>query len=264
MLIQVFLGVLLVSAQHYKPPRFHMFYGFVVVHHDRLAVLVPVRVAGARLDGARVRPRRAVHHGPRYPRGAPGGGDERAGARAAGCCCCSAAGRPSTTCRARPRSRSRARSIPTKYDVVPGRDHDRRPVAARRRGASRSSKARATRCRPRSRSRARRSSCRPTRARASSCSSESGSPLAVDVVLPLLHGPYGEDGTVQGLLELAGLPYVGAGVLGSAVGMDKIMMKRVFAAAGLPQARYLALRDGARRRRVRGPGRGRARAARAS
>ena len=70
-----------------------------------------------------------------------------------------------------------------------------------------------------------------------------GSPVAVDVVLPLLHGPYGEDGTVQGLLELAGLPYVGAGVLGSAVSMDKIMMKRAFVAAGLPQARYLALRD---------------------
>ena len=73
---------------------------------------------------------------------------------------------------------------------------------------------------------------------------DAGSPLAVDVVLPLLHGPYGEDGTVQGLLELAGLPYVGAGVLGSAVGMDKIMMKRALAAAGLPQARYLVLRDG--------------------
>jgi D-alanine-D-alanine ligase len=72
---------------------------------------------------------------------------------------------------------------------------------------------------------------------------ESGPPLAVDVVFPLLHGPYGEDGTVQGLLELADLPYVGAGVLGSAVGMDKIMMKRAFAAAGLPQARYLELRD---------------------
>jgi len=72
---------------------------------------------------------------------------------------------------------------------------------------------------------------------------ESGTPVAVDVVLPLLHGPYGEDGTVQGLLELAGLPYVGAGVLGSAVAMDKIMMKRAFAAAGLPHARYLALRD---------------------
>jgi D-alanine-D-alanine ligase len=73
---------------------------------------------------------------------------------------------------------------------------------------------------------------------------DSGPPVGVDVVLPLLHGPYGEDGTVQGLLELAGLPYVGAGVLGSAVGMDKLMMKRAFAAAGLPQARYLALREG--------------------
>jgi D-alanine-D-alanine ligase len=69
-------------------------------------------------------------------------------------------------------------------------------------------------------------------------------PLAIDVVLPMLHGPYGEDGTVQGLLELAGLPYVGAGVLGSAVGMDKIMMKRAFAGAGLPTARSLTLRDG--------------------
>jgi len=72
---------------------------------------------------------------------------------------------------------------------------------------------------------------------------EAGAPVAVDVVMPLLHGPYGEDGTVQGLLELAGLPYVGAGVLGSAVGMDKIMMKRAFAAAGLPFARYLSMRD---------------------
>ena len=68
--------------------------------------------------------------------------------------------------------------------------------------------------------------------------------LTPDVVIPLLHGPYGEDGTVQGLLELAGLAYVGSGVLGSAVAMDKIMMKRAFAAAGLPQARSLALRDG--------------------
>jgi D-alanine-D-alanine ligase len=68
--------------------------------------------------------------------------------------------------------------------------------------------------------------------------------LAADVVLPLLHGPYGEDGTVQGLLELAGLPYVGAGVLGSAVGMDKIAMKQMLAAANLPVARFCALRDG--------------------
>jgi len=57
----------------------------------------------------------------------------------------------------------------------------------------------------------------------------------VDVVFPLLHGPNGEDGTVQGLLELMGLPYVGSGVLGSAVAMDKLTMKALFAAAGLPQ-----------------------------
>ena len=56
----------------------------------------------------------------------------------------------------------------------------------------------------------------------------------LDVIFPVLHGPYGEDGTVQGLLELANVPYVGAGVLGSAVGMDKAVMKTLFAAAGLP------------------------------
>ncbi len=67
---------------------------------------------------------------------------------------------------------------------------------------------------------------------------------AIDVVFPLLHGPYGEDGTVQGLLELADLPYVGSGVVGSAVGMDKVMMKRAFVAAGLPIAAYLVHRDG--------------------
>jgi D-alanine-D-alanine ligase len=58
--------------------------------------------------------------------------------------------------------------------------------------------------------------------------------LTVDVIFPVLHGPYGEDGTIQGLLELANLPYVGAGVLASAVGMDKAVMKLVFAARGLP------------------------------
>lgn len=61
----------------------------------------------------------------------------------------------------------------------------------------------------------------------------------IDVVFPVLHGPYGEDGTVQGLLELANLPYVGGGVLGSSVGMDKILMKTVFAMYGFPQAKYL-------------------------
>jgi D-alanine-D-alanine ligase len=58
--------------------------------------------------------------------------------------------------------------------------------------------------------------------------------LGLDVVFPALHGPYGEDGTVQGLLELAGVPYVGCGVLASAVGMDKAVMKVLFRAAGLP------------------------------
>jgi D-alanine-D-alanine ligase len=58
----------------------------------------------------------------------------------------------------------------------------------------------------------------------------------VDVVFPVLHGPYGEDGTVQGLLELADIPYVGAGVLGSALAMDKVAMKAVFRAEGLPVA----------------------------
>jgi D-alanine-D-alanine ligase len=64
----------------------------------------------------------------------------------------------------------------------------------------------------------------------------------VDVVFPVLHGTFGEDGTVQGLLELAGLPYVGAGVLASAVGMDKDVQKRLFEQAGLPIVPFLAIR----------------------
>jgi D-alanine-D-alanine ligase len=67
-------------------------------------------------------------------------------------------------------------------------------------------------------------------------------PRKLDVIFPLLHGPYGEDGTVQGLMELADVAYVGAGVLGSAVGMDKEMMRRAFRAEGLPQLDYLVVR----------------------
>lgn len=63
------------------------------------------------------------------------------------------------------------------------------------------------------------------------------------VVLPLLHGPMGEDGTVQGLLEIAGVPYVGAGVLGSSVTMDKAMAKDVLARAGIPQARWITIHE---------------------
>jgi D-alanine-D-alanine ligase len=62
--------------------------------------------------------------------------------------------------------------------------------------------------------------------------------MTLDVVFPVLHGPYGEDGTIQGLLELANVPYVGAGVLASSVGMDKAVMKLVFAAKGLPICDY--------------------------
>src|SRR3954470_5149423 len=72
--------------------------------------------------------------------------------------------------------------------------------------------------------------------------SVSSTPLAADVIFPVLHGPMGEDGTVQGLLELSGLPYVGAGVLGSAVGMDKDVMKRLLLQAGLPLLPYQTLR----------------------
>jgi D-alanine-D-alanine ligase len=67
---------------------------------------------------------------------------------------------------------------------------------------------------------------------------------AVDVVLPILHGPFGEDGTVQGLLELAGVPYVGAGVAASALCMDKDLFKKVLRDSDIPVARHIALRDG--------------------
>ena len=62
--------------------------------------------------------------------------------------------------------------------------------------------------------------------------------LALDLIFPIVHGPYGEDGTLQGLLELANIPYVGAGVLAAAVGMDKAVMKVLFAASGLPIVRH--------------------------
>lgn len=76
--------------------------------------------------------------------------------------------------------------------------------------------------------------------------SRAGEVLAsVDVVFPVLHGPYGEDGTIQGLLELAGVPYVGAGVLASAAGMDKEFTKKLLAADGLPVGDHVVLRAGA-------------------
>jgi D-alanine-D-alanine ligase len=67
---------------------------------------------------------------------------------------------------------------------------------------------------------------------------------AIDVVFPVLHGPYGEDGALQGFLEMAGLPYVGCGVLGSAIAMDKVMSKRIFREQGLPIVPYAWFKAG--------------------
>src|ERR1700677_2633074 len=77
-------------------------------------------------------------------------------------------------------------------------------------------------------------------------SPEPGANPGIDVVFPVLHGTFGEDGTVQGLLELAGLPYVGAGVLASAVCMDKDVLKRLLAEHGIPVVEYCVLQRGER------------------
>ena len=65
--------------------------------------------------------------------------------------------------------------------------------------------------------------------------------INVDIIFPVLHGTFGEDGTIQGLFELAGIAYVGAGVLGSAAGMDKDVMKSLFAQAGLPIVKHVTV-----------------------
>src|SRR5438270_13725022 len=74
---------------------------------------------------------------------------------------------------------------------------------------------------------------------------EPGANAHIDVVFPVLHGTFGEDGTMQGLLELADLPYVGAGVLGSAAAMDKDVMKRLMRERGLPVVEYVVTHRGA-------------------
>ena len=83
----------------------------------------------------------------------------------------------------------------------------------------------------------------PFRAFPADCGSGQAVDLALDVVFPVLHGPFGEDGTVQGLLRLAGIPFVGSGVLASAVGMDKIAMKMFFRDAGIPAGGFLGFRS---------------------
>ena len=149
----------------------------------------------------------------------------------------------------------RATSIATRYEPVPIRIEkdgrwalaDKPPAAMVGGGRDRAGAARggaagaraAARCTS-SRGRARRRSCRSiaARPRRATCRPAVVTGLDLDVIFPVLHGPYGEDGTIQGLLELANVPYVGAGVLASAVGMDKAMMKVVFAARGLPVCPY--------------------------
>ena len=144
----------------------------------------------------------------------------------------------------------------------------RRPRPLRRRGRS-ASPARASGCAPTTpspRCTAAPPGCRATPAgraprgrRHRDRAAARGHPRAGDdrpvVVLPLLHGPLGEDGTVQGMLELAGVPYVGSGVLGSALCMDKLKAKACSAAHGIPQVPWIGLRDTERRRRRR-PSRG--------
>lgn len=73
---------------------------------------------------------------------------------------------------------------------------------------------------------------------------QAGATTQIDVVFPILHGPFGEDGTVQGLLKLAGIPFVGPSVLGSAVGMDKDVMKRLLRDAGIPIGKFLTFKSG--------------------
>ena len=67
--------------------------------------------------------------------------------------------------------------------------------------------------------------------------------VTIDVAFPILHGPFGEDGSVQGLLKMANIPYVGSGILGSALGMDKDLMKRVLRDAGIPIGKFVAIKD---------------------
>ncbi|HYN49790.1 MAG TPA: D-alanine--D-alanine ligase A, partial [Thermoleophilaceae bacterium] len=76
----------------------------------------------------------------------------------------------------------------------------------------------------------------------------SGGLLDADAVFPVLHGPFGEDGTVQGMLELLDVPYVGAGVLASSLSMDKVLWKDLMAAHAIPQVDYAVVRDGERPR----------------
>ena len=134
-------------------------------------------------------------------------------------------------------ARDRPRPLRRRAD----RHHPRRPVGARRGRPGGRSRSPAASC-PRSQATAPRSCSPATRRTRGLAVYEPGAVPEqlgeVDVVFPLLHGPYGEDGTIQGLLELAGVPYVGSGVFASAAAMDKGHMKTLLQAAGLPVGPY--------------------------
>src|SRR4051794_2052736 len=188
-----------------------------VVHHDRVALLLPVRVACEGVDGARLRIGRPVHHGPRHSRRVAGGRRVSAAASARRRVLLLFGGRSAEHDVSRVTAVAVAAALdPARYEVVPvaittdGRwlladdavaqlegARDALPAAFDVAGSPVELPS------------------EPGRGGAlqTHTAGGAGTPLAVDVVLPLLHGPYGEDGTVQGLLELAGLPYVGAGVL---------------------------------------------------
>ena len=134
-----------------------------------------------------------------------------------------------------------------RFDVVAGRHHPRRRMGARHRRPRAARDPTAGSCR--------RSTPRPPRVALPGDPTRGGLVVlepgragevlgGVDVVFPVLHGPFGEDGTIQGLLEMAGLPYVGAGVLASAAGMDKEFTKKLLAADGLPVGDLVVLRPG--------------------
>ena len=246
MLIQVFLGVLLVTAQHYKPPRFHMFYGFV--SFITIGLLYSYRYVWQRegLDGAGLRPRRPVHHGPRHPRGAPGGGGSDARRRVlllfGGRSAEHDVSRATAVAVAqRARSRRSTRSCPSRSRPTGGGcspttrvaqlegARDALPAAFAAAGSPVELPSEPGRAelvplgvrRRRSRSTWCCRCCTVRTARTAPCRGCSSSPVCRTSA---------------------------PGVLGSAVGMDKIMMKRAFAAAGLPSG---ALPRAARRARRR-------------
>ena len=160
----------------------------------------------------------------------------------------SSSGASTRTCRATAARRPRRRPDD---DRLEGRGPQGRALLRARRlaGQRRRGARRAARGRPRGRrgpDRARRRAGWPT-ARSWRCA-PGGGLLGCDAVFPVLHGPFGEDGTVQGLLEMLDVPYVGAGVLASAACMDKVVFKDLMAVAGIPQVGYALRRGGPPRR----------------